>query len=272
MAEHYYLYSERKDDIELDRLRLQQQIYDPITIRHFENIGVSESWQCLEVGAGVGSMTQWLSKRVGPTGKVVATDIDMRFLSEIRFPNVEIRQHDILKDDLEEGRYDLAHCRCLLLHLSDPEKALKKMSRALRTGGYLLIEETDYGSVLATDITNPSATEFVSSYRTGIDILRKKGFLDPYFGRRVRELLEGLGLVNIGHEGWTLVNRGGDPFALLNMMTVQAASKPILASGIFSLEQFETFQRQFLDPNFYYIGLTLFAAWGKEQFNELRRG
>jgi ubiquinone/menaquinone biosynthesis C-methylase UbiE len=263
MNEHPYLYSEREDEIELSRLRLTQEIYDSITIRHLELLGVAQGWKCLEVGAGAGSMVQWLAARVGPTGKVVATDIDLRFLRQLNLSNLEIRQHDIVKDDLEINSYDLVHCRMLLLHLSEPEKGLKKIANALRPGGSLLIEETDYGSVLSTDITNPSAIMFVSAYRAGIEILRKKGILDPYFGRRVRGLIEELGLVDIGNEGWTSVNRGGDPFARLNLLTVQAAAKPIMASGTFTQKQFDTFQHQFLDPDFYYIGLTLFAAWGK---------
>jgi hypothetical protein len=59
------------------------------------------------------------------------------------------------------------------------------------------------------------------------------------------------------------VNRGGDPFARLNMMTVQAAAKPIMASRVIPQDQFDAFQSQFLDPDFYYLGLTLFSAWGK---------
>jgi ubiquinone/menaquinone biosynthesis C-methylase UbiE len=263
MSEQHYIYSDEKDELELDRLRLTQEIYDPITIRHLELLRVSEGWKCLEVGAGAGSMVQWLATRVGPTGKVVAADIDMRFLRQLSLPNLEIRQHDILKDDLEADEYDLVHCRCLLLHLPEPEEGLKRMANALRPGGCLLIEETDYGSVLSTDITNPSAVTFTSAYRAGLDFLRKKGILDPYFGRRVRGLVEELGFVDIGHEGWTCVNRGGDPFARLNLMTVQAAAKPMIAAGSVTREQLDAFQHQFLDPAFYYIGLTLFAVWGR---------
>jgi chemotaxis methyl-accepting protein methylase len=71
---------------------------------------------------------------------VVATDIDPRFLDRIRSTNLETRKHDILRDDLEVGHYDLVHCRKLLQHLPEPEKALKRMADALRRGGWLLIE------------------------------------------------------------------------------------------------------------------------------------
>ena len=107
MSEPRYFASDEKYEVELNRLRSLEGVYDPTTIRHLEMIRVSEGWNCLEVGAGAGSVAQWLSIHVGPTGKVVATDIDPRFLRRISFPNLEIRQHDILKDDLEKGQYDL---------------------------------------------------------------------------------------------------------------------------------------------------------------------
>ena len=111
MSEHRYFTSNEKDEAELDRLRILENTLDLTTIRHLEMTGVSEGWRCLEVGAGAGSVAQWLSSRVGLRGRVVATDINIIFLRQLSFPNVEIRQHDIIKDDLETGLYDLVHCR-----------------------------------------------------------------------------------------------------------------------------------------------------------------
>ena len=56
------------------------RLYDPGTIRHLEQLGVGPGWRCLEVGGGGGSIAAWLSDRVGPTGHVLATDLDPRFL------------------------------------------------------------------------------------------------------------------------------------------------------------------------------------------------
>ena len=124
MSEEKYIAADEKDEEELKRVKLIEQILDPITIRHLETIRVSKGWNCLEVGAGAGSVAQWLSTHIGTTGKVVATDINTRFLRLISAPNLEIRQHDILKDDIEKGLYDLVHCRGLLMHFPEPEKAM----------------------------------------------------------------------------------------------------------------------------------------------------
>lgn len=37
--------------------------------------------------------------------------------------------------------------------------------------------------------------------------------MDPYLGRRLRSLIEQLGLVEIGNEGTTSIIRGGEPEA-----------------------------------------------------------
>src|SRR5205823_3987556 len=138
------------------RLELLEARYDPLTLRRFDALGASaggagvsramDGWSCLEVGAGAGSVARFLAERVGPAGGVVATDLDPRFLGAgDRLPlNVEVRRHDILTDPLEEGAFDLVHCRALLCHLDEPVVALTRMAAALRPGGWLLVEDADY--------------------------------------------------------------------------------------------------------------------------------
>jgi len=265
LGEQRYLHSAEKDEVELERLRIQAGILDPATTRHLEMVGVSEGWNCLEVGAGAGSVAQWLSSRVGPTGKVVATDIDLRFLRRITAPNLEIRQHDILKDDIETGLYDLVHCRLLLMHLPEPEKALKRMADAVRPGGWLVIEEYDYGSMVSTDIADPSAVPFASTIRAMNDFLRKKGVVDQYFGRRVRGLVEQLGFVDVGQDGWTRMYRGGEPSSGWVAVAFQAGTRPMIAAGLLIREHCDSIVRLLLDdPAFNYLGPIMFCAWGRK--------
>jgi SAM-dependent methyltransferase len=258
LGEEQYLFSDAKDKEELDRLTLQASFFDPVTTRHLDTIGVVEGWKCLEVGAGTGSIAQWLSSRVGPTGRVVATDIDLRFLGRVSAPNLELRRHDILKDNLEKDEYDLVHCRKMLHHLREPEKAVTRMADTVRPGGWLLLEEDDHGSRLSLDVANPSLATIVAACRAQFDFLRKSGLVDFFFGRRVRGLVEQLGYVDIGHEGWTCMARGGDPMALVDSATVPILAKPMIDAGLLTREGAETFQRLYLDPNFYYPFYTLF--------------
>jgi len=264
MSEHRYIGSTETDEAELNRLRLLEDTLDPTTRRHLEMIGVAEGWKCLEIGAGAGSVAQWLSTCVGPTGKVVATDIDTRSLRQLSIPNLEIRQHDIVKDNLEADQYDLVHCRTLLVTLPEPEKAAKRKADAVRPGGWLMIEETDYGSMLSTDITDPSAVPLTTALKAGNDFLRKMKIVDPYFGRQVRGLIEQLGFIDVIQDGWTCMCRGGEPMALFDAATFQMAAKPMIGAGLVTQEQHENMQRLLRDQTFNYPGFTLFSAWGRK--------
>jgi SAM-dependent methyltransferase len=264
LGEERYLFSETKYQEELSRLRLQESFVDPVTIRHLETIGVASGWRCLDVGAGTGSIAQWLSTRVGTTGKVIATDINTRFLSRLSIANLEVRQHDILKDELERGNYDLVHCRKLLHHLPQPEKALRKMAEAARPGGWLLVEEDDLGSVLSMDVIDSSAAPYKTAYRAILDYLGRKGIDDCFFGRRVRSLLEQIGFTNVSHEGWTRITRGGDPMALTVVASWEAGVKPLIGEEVLTPEEYETIMHLLKNPAFYYPEYTLFSAWGRK--------
>lgn len=262
MGDEQYLLSSMEEYIR--GLKIQESIIDPTTIRHLETLGVSEGWCCLEVGAGMGSIAKWLSTRVGPEGKVLATDIDTRFLQGMSASNLEVRRHDILKDELEKGQFDLAHCRKVLQYLPQPEKALKNMADALRPGGWLLVEEDDWGSVLSAGVTNPHAVSFAAAMKAACDALRKRGLADFYIGRRVRSLVEGLGFVDVGQEGWTFILRGGEPYTHVYELAWRTAVLPNIREDTVTGEQNECVQRLYLDPTFYTPWSTVFSAWGRK--------
>ena len=98
-------------------------MFDRGTIRHLEDRGVSESWRCLEVGGGGGSITTWLANRVGPTGHVLATDVDPRFLEPLSAPNVEVLKHNIVTDPLPHATFDLIHARLVLIRLPERQES-----------------------------------------------------------------------------------------------------------------------------------------------------
>jgi SAM-dependent methyltransferase len=67
---------------------------------------------------------------------VVAIDLQPRFLMDLNASNLEVRNHDILNDQLPERMFDLVHARGLLAFLPKPEKAIAKMAAALKPGGW----------------------------------------------------------------------------------------------------------------------------------------
>ena len=81
-----------------ERVTSLEHCYDKATIANLEALGVGEAWQCLEVGGGNGSVAHWLADRIGPTGKVVATDI-----------NVSLMRPPVSNLEIDPARVELFH-------------------------------------------------------------------------------------------------------------------------------------------------------------------
>lgn len=180
-----YLFT-HEDKQERERLAAIEALGDPFTIECLEKIDVGEGWQCLEVGAGGGSMTEWLCRRVGPSGKVVATDLQTKFLAATEAANLEIRKHDIVTDELENNSFDLVIARKVLEHLPDPGGALQRMADAVRPGGWLHVEDSDLASFRRFSCAHPDRVD--RAYMKFIEAMSRNGF-QPTFAKELANRL-----------------------------------------------------------------------------------
>ncbi len=264
MAENRYVGATSPDRFERKRLQLLREVMDPITHRHLKRLELRPGWRCLDVGAGDGSIAEWMVDRVKPEGRVVATDIDPRFLEDVSGPHLEVRQHDVLEDELEHESYDLVHCRTLLMHLNDPEAALEKMVRALKPGGWLLAEETDYRSFGAADPDHRLSTGFDRILGQMFDLLLQAGVTDAFYGRRLRGVVEEYPWRSLGNEGASRVFCGGEAGARYHRMNFCELVRPHLPEEAFEEHDFDLLERAFNDPSFCFVDRTLFSVWGQK--------
>jgi len=266
MEKGQYFASGSPADLEDERLSLLESLFDPETIRRMESLGIGSGWCCLEVGAGHGSIVRWLAARVGPSGRVVAADIDLRFLERIDLSNVESRHHDLREADFEPRAYDLVHCRAVLMHLPNPEEAFARMVLAVRPGGWLLVQEGDYGSFGSVDSSYPGASEFDRFTRSALDAVQAHGFGQPYFGRRLPGMVERIGFENFGGEGIVYFGRGGNhPLARFHSLSarVPQSAELLIRLGVRTREQNDHVLRMYDDPSFEFVGPTLVSAWAR---------
>src|SRR3954464_3643195 len=127
-----------------DRFGALESLFDPVTFRHLGDLGIGPRQRCWEVGAGGGSVVHWMADRVGPSGFVWATDLDVGWLeTNLRQPNVRISRHDLMRDDVLDDRFDAVHERLVLVHIPEAIRAVERMVSALRPGGWLLVEDFD---------------------------------------------------------------------------------------------------------------------------------
>ena len=208
-----------------ERLTLMSRMLDPQMFFRLEQLGVAEGWRCLEVGAGNGSVSHWLARKVGPEGRVVASDIDTRFLDRLSLPNVEVRKIDVTRDPLGEG-YDLVCGRAFLHHIPQRIDVLGRLAEAVRPGGCILIEEPDFHPVLASD------SAVMRDFWQGFLAWAANHGIDYFIGRRLAPLLAGFGLQQIDVYGETILFDGGSLPARYLGLTMKELETSLLGSGL----------------------------------------
>lgn len=233
---------------------------DPGTVRHLEERGVSSGWHCLEVGGGGGSIAAWLAARVGPSGRVVVTDIDPRFLESLRIPNLEVRRHDIVNDPLPEGAFDLVHSRLVLLHLPEREEALARMVAALKPGGWLVDEEFD-SSIDQIPSSFPGEV-YSKTYVAMMRAMESHG-IDRYFGRRLFGRLCAHKLVDVNAEGRNFMWQRGSPGVSLLRSNYEQLHSAMIDAGYITEREFNEDLASLDSPSFMMPSPILWAAWGR---------
>ena len=264
-SEARYFAADAEYQAELTRRRIGEVECDPLTVRYLLRLGVGDGWRCLEVGAGAGSIARWLSHSVGPNGSVVAADINTRFLDDLSGGNIEVRRTDITQDELEADAYDFVHCRWLLMHLDEPAEALHRMARALRPGGWLLVEEVDGRSMAAIDSAHPLAGGFNATTQKRLQALRDRGIIDAYLGGLLPRLLAEAGLGDVTHEGIARIISGGSGWSTYLQETWRLIDGRFVEEGLLSGADVTTSRLAHVDASFQYRDLTLDAAWGRRR-------
>lgn len=267
MEQRRYFADDAPADREEERLRALEALCDGATTRRLETLEVGAGWRCLEVAAGRGSVARWLAERTGPSGRVVATDLNTRFLRGSDLPdNVEVREHDILAGGFELRAYDLVHARALLVHMPDPERTVARLAAAVRPGGWLLLEEADFSMFRASDADYPGAEQFDVSVRRLLDAIGNAGIWDGALGHRIPLLVERLGLEETGHDCVPFMARGGDdPGGRFWSLTFPLSGPQLVAAGAVEQQDVDHVQTCLADPEFRFIAGVLFGAWARRR-------
>ena len=240
-----------------ERFAALAELYDAATIRHLEALNLQRGAVCLEVGAGGGSIARWLSGHVSP-GRVVATDLDTALLEHLAIPGVEVQRHDIGGDPLPEHTFDLVHARLVLMHLADAEPVLARMARALKPGGWLVVEEFDValsashgdvGIIPKTSLAFRAALE-----RAGVDLA---------CGRRLPALFRAAGLEDVGAEGRTALWTGRSAGARLMYANYVGMRDAILTTRLVDPGEFTRDLERLFDPRFVTISPVMWSVWGR---------
>jgi SAM-dependent methyltransferase len=245
------------------RLSLLEQIYDGGTRALLSRLPLPADAQCLEVGAGAGSIALWLCDQVGDGGRVVGTDLDVEFLSEqAAGTRLEVRRHDIVSDDLEKDAFDLIHARLVLEHVPQRDEVLPRLVEALRPGGWLLLE--DYDWVRPTSGPDCIGGDLLDRcHEAFAELLFDVGGYRDDYGLALPAEMRAAGLVDVDAEGRVHLGLPGSPVSEWWRLTLAKVCPAIIDRGALTEGDLEKLFDLFDDEDFLFRLPTLVGVWGR---------
>ena len=113
-----------------------------------DKIGIKPGMVVADVGAGVGYFSIRIAKRVAPTGKIFAVDVQPEMLAILkdRAAKAKVTNIQPILGSESDPRLPAASCDLILMvdvyhELSQPQRMLQKMKQALKSDGRLVLLE-----------------------------------------------------------------------------------------------------------------------------------
>ncbi|MPZ39558.1 MAG: methyltransferase domain-containing protein [Rhizobiales bacterium] len=252
---------------EIERLHIQAEGMAPDTLTMLDRIGVGPGWRCLDIGCGPGGITDRLSERVGPDGRVVGLDMDEQFLAHARTKapgNVEFRRGDAYGCDLPIASFDLVHMRFIASTAGDPERLIREAMRLTRTGGVVALQEPD-GSTLNCYPPHPAWDRLKAAL---LGAFAGVG-ADLTLARKLYALVWDAGLVDVQYRPFLIGVRSIDPMVDYLPSTVESLRSTVLKLGLLSEVELSAAlaqcRKHLRDPGTVFTMYTVAQVWGRKQ-------
>jgi SAM-dependent methyltransferase len=191
-----------------------------------------------DLGCGVGMVTALLGELVGPEGDVVGVDSSGAQLAQarerlpLRSTNASFVEASAADPGLPPESFDLVYCRFLLIHLPDPERALREMWSLLKPGGILVCED---GDLTSAGSEPPSA---LGAFADLFGRLGPRRGVDYTLGRRLFHMVQAAGFPAPGITFNQPVVARGETKRLLEL-SVAEAGPSFVDAGLITAEELE---------------------------------
>jgi SAM-dependent methyltransferase len=251
---------------EIERLHIQADAIVADTLVMLDRIGVQPGWTCLDLGCGPRGITDLLSKRAGPSGRVVGVDKDQDFLAYARAhapSNVEFQHGDAYASGLPDGQFDLVHMRFIASTAGEPEKLLREARRLVRPGGVVALQEPD----VATFACHPPHQAWDRLMAAMLAVFAQAGG-DIYLARRLFLLAHQAGLADVQYRPFVWGMRSTDPMADHLPATAESLRGAIVGRGLIPEAEFpvliEQCRRHLRDPTTVTTSFMVAQVWGRK--------
>jgi SAM-dependent methyltransferase len=236
-------------------------LFDPVTFAHMTRLGIAEGWQCWEVGAGGPTVATWMAGQVGPTGRVLATDIDLAWMPAAA--PFETRRHDLGSEPPPADRFDLVHARLVLVHVPAREQALADLVGAVAPGGWLLVEEADPAlqPLVCPDPVGP-AEHLANRLKDGFRALMAARGVDLAYGRKLPRLLRAAGLSEVGADAYFPLSSPAG--SALEAATIEQIRPRLLEAGLATAAEIDEHLAVVRTGEMDLATSPLISAWGRK--------
>jgi SAM-dependent methyltransferase len=221
---------------EMQRLRLQAQVWEPAATEFLATLNISPGSTVLDLGCGAMGVLGPLSRLVGDTGTAVGLDSDATQLAaarsivdEAKLANVSLAEGDAFNTGLPAGHFDLVHVRFLFAPVGRDEELLAEMLRLVRPGGVIAIQEPDAS---CWNVAPPNASW--SALKAAILAAFRTGGGDFDVGCRTFGMLRTAGLQQVSQRNAVIAATGDHPYKRLPLQFAASLRKRILERGLLS--------------------------------------
>ena len=125
-----------------------------------EQIGVGRNWWTIDIGCGPLGILDLLAESTGPGTHVIGLERDPNMLefgreliTERGLDAVRLIQGDAHETGLPTSSFDFTHSRLLLADVPNPMSVVSEMARITRPGGWVALEELDWGTDAESRLT-----------------------------------------------------------------------------------------------------------------------
>jgi ubiquinone/menaquinone biosynthesis C-methylase UbiE len=255
--------------VERNRLRLQAQVWEPESERLFEQIAIKPGWYCADLGCGTMGVLGPLSRRVGPSGRVLGVDNDPAqleaasdYVAEAGLTNVALVAGDAYSTALPHGTFDLVHARFVMAPVGRGEELLREMTALAQPGGIVVIQEPDAASWGCF----PSAPGW-ERLKRAIQVAFAAGGGDFNAGRRTYAMLQCTGLDHVQIRAAVIALPGGHPYLRLPIQFAASLRHRILDGGLMSAAELDeavvAYTSAMVDPDSVGLSFVVTQVWGK---------
>ncbi len=181
-------------DHELERLKVQARLIEPITRRWLVESGIEVGMRVLDVGSGVGDVALLAAELVGAAGEVIGTD---RVGAPLTVATERARARSVNARFVEgdpsemnfDGPFDAIVGRYVLMYQADPAAMVRKLVARVRPGGVVMFHEPYRDGVRSF----PPVPTYDRGWQLVDDAFRGTG-ADPIVGVKLHAVFVAAGL------------------------------------------------------------------------------